>query len=173
MTKAGEEHLQRGCKASCMCISCSVLWWGRPVFDPYPNSSNGNCSIALGAAGLLSLSRLAPSSLLYTDNHSFNVILESLLIGHEDWVHSVHWRPKIGNLSDQEKQLQLLTTSMDRTMIIWEFDEDSRLWMNKESVGDAGSSALGYFGGTFSPDGQFLLSHGFTGVYVRNTTLII
>lgn len=27
------------------------------------------------------------------------------------------------------------------------------LWMSTESVGDAGSNALGYFGGVFSPDG--------------------
>lgn len=36
--------------------------------------------------------------------------------------------------------------------------------MNVASVGDAGASCLGYFTGTFSPEGRCLLAHGFTGV---------
>ena len=35
--------------------------------------------------------------------------------------------------------------------------------MSEESVGDAGASSLGYFGGCFSPDGRSIVSHGFTG----------
>ncbi|GMH35495.1 hypothetical protein BSKO_03363 [Bryopsis sp. KO-2023] len=111
---------------------------------------------------LASLSRLAPSSTIRTSNHSYSIVLESLLIGHEDWVHSVDWQPPTQSPSEREN-LRLLSASMDRTMIIWEYDEASKLWMNKESVGDAGSGSLGYFGGVFSPDGQCIMSHGFTG----------
>lgn len=35
--------------------------------------------------------------------------------------------------------------------------------MCEESVGDAGASSLGYYGGCFSPDGRSLVAHGFTG----------
>ncbi len=35
--------------------------------------------------------------------------------------------------------------------------------MCEESVGDAGASSLGYFGGCFSPDGRSVVAHGFTG----------
>ena len=35
--------------------------------------------------------------------------------------------------------------------------------MSEESVGDAGASSLGYFGGCFSPDGSAIVAHGFTG----------
>lgn len=35
--------------------------------------------------------------------------------------------------------------------------------MSEESVGDAGASSLGYFGGRFSPDGRSIVAHGFTG----------
>ena len=31
------------------------------------------------------------------------------------------------------------------------------------SLGDAGASCLGYFGGSFSPDGTHIVAHGFTG----------
>eukprot|EP00798_Chlamydomonas_sp_ICE-L_P028012 gene28012-31109_t len=39
----------------------------------------------------------------------------------------------------------------------------SGLWMNEAAIGDAGASCLGYFGGVYSPDAQFLMAHGFTG----------
>ena len=37
------------------------------------------------------------------------------------------------------------------------------LWLSEESVGDAGASSLGYFGGCWGPRGDYLLAHGFTG----------
>lgn len=35
--------------------------------------------------------------------------------------------------------------------------------MSEESVGDAGPSNLGYYGGVWSPDGTAIVSHGYTG----------
>ena len=52
---------------------------------------------------------------------------------------------------------------MDRTMLLWEWDVHHACWQQTESVGDAGCSALGYFTGVFSPDGMFIVAHGFTG----------
>ena len=37
------------------------------------------------------------------------------------------------------------------------------LWMCQESVGDAGASALGYYGGVFGPGGRSIAANGFTG----------
>lgn len=37
------------------------------------------------------------------------------------------------------------------------------LWMSEESVGDAGPSNLGYFGGCWSPQGDQIVAHGYTG----------
>ncbi len=39
----------------------------------------------------------------------------------------------------------------------------SGLWMHVGSVGDAGATCLGYFGGVFSADGRSIVAHGFTG----------
>jgi len=48
--------------------------------------------------------------------------------------------------------------------MLWQPESSSSgLWMSTESVGDAGSNALGYFGGVFSPDGSAIVAHGFTG----------
>ena len=42
-------------------------------------------------------------------------------MGHEDWVHSVQWQP--ANTKNHTKQaLCLLSTSMDRTMMLWRPD---------------------------------------------------
>ena len=35
--------------------------------------------------------------------------------------------------------------------------------MSEESVGDAGPSSLGYFGGVWGPDGRNILANGYTG----------
>jgi elongator complex protein 2 len=37
------------------------------------------------------------------------------------------------------------------------------LWMAEESVGDAGPTNLGYFGGVWGPAGDAILAHGYTG----------
>lgn len=51
-----------------------------------------------------------------------------------------------------------------RTQMHTWLQASANLWMNVSSVGDAGASCLGYFGGVFSPDGRFIMAHGFTGV---------
>jgi hypothetical protein len=99
--------------------------------------------------------------------------LEALLIGHEDWVHSVQWQPlQVQQQAGQQQQAQqvlersrlvLLSASMDRSMILWRCDRATGLWLNVASVGDAGAQCLGYFGGVFSPDAGHIMAHGFTG----------
>ena len=50
----------------------------------------------------------------------YQVSLEALLIGHEDWVHSVAWRPRKDDESDDDDDAPcLLSASMDRTMALW------------------------------------------------------
>jgi elongator complex protein 2 len=97
------------------------------------------------------------------------VSLEALLIGHEDWLHSVTWRPPgaqqaaAAAAAPRRDDLVLLTSSQDRSMMIWTFDGFNRLWVSEAAVGDAGASCLGFYGGRFSPTGKWLVAHGFTG----------
>ena len=60
----------------------------------------------------------------------------STLLGHEDWVHSVAWEPQI---SDSCVMPRLLSAAMDRTLMLWQFDPGSELWMCVSSMGDAGA----------------------------------
>ncbi|XP_075265418.1 uncharacterized protein LOC142357762 [Convolutriloba macropyga] len=110
---------------------------------------------------LAQITKLASKPSFLAGTTKFTVALEAVLVGHEDWVHSLSWEPCPG-LS--RAQLCLLSASMDRTMMLWRPDmAEPGVWMSEESVGDAGSSALGYFGGVFSPCGHCIIAHGFSG----------
>lgn len=102
-----------------------------------------------------------PSALLV--GYRIKTSLESLLIGHEDWVMSVAWHP------DPSKMV-LMTASMDRSLMLWSptgvpstrEEAGSELWMATSSLGEAAAVCLGYYGASFSPDGNIILanSHG-------------
>lgn len=57
----------------------------------------------------------------------FSVGLETVLYGHEDWIYSVKWHP----LNEkQEQPLMLLSASIDKTMVLWKYDESNALWLD-------------------------------------------
>jgi elongator complex protein 2 len=98
------------------------------------------------------------------------VYLETLLLGHEDWVSSVQWLPCKG-------APHLLSVSMDRNMILWtpgsnDFDADG-IWTPICRFGDVGgmlggsigASLLGFTAACVAPDGQAILGIGFGGSF--------
>lgn len=114
------------------------------------------------------IARYAPKPQFSTPKGQYTAFLEALLVGHEDWVHSVRWQPPQPPHSPAKdpqpaQPLCLLSTSMDRTMMLWRPDSATGLWMCEESVGDAGANNLGYFTGCFGPDGSSIMAHGYTG----------
>lgn len=90
---------------------------------------------------------------------SYAVILESVLLGHDGWVYGVNW-----SKSDTGK-LQLLSSSIDKTLIIWAMQEDTGVWMEKVRVGEVGGNTLGFYGGKFSPDAKSIIGHGYQGSF--------
>ena len=92
------------------------------------------------------------------NNKKFILSLESVLQGHENWVYSVHW-----SRNSENDSLQLLSSSMDKTMIIWTIDKEQALWTEKIRVGDVGGNSLGFYGAKFSSDGKSIIGHGFLG----------
>ncbi|GAX74942.1 hypothetical protein CEUSTIGMA_g2388.t1 [Chlamydomonas eustigma] len=146
------------------------------VSDSDPSYGSG--ASTLSGSLVASIARYAPKPRFSVADRKLVTGLEALLIGHEDWLHSICWNPKAstpleasGNsrscssfdMPRDRSSLQLLTSSMDRTMMLWKHDPVSGIWMSETSVGDAGAQCLGYFGGCFSPDGRKILAHGFTG----------
>ena len=49
-------------------------------------------------------------------------------------------------------------------MCLWQPDAASGLWVCTARVGEmGGQNVLGFYGGLFSPDGQSILGHSFSG----------
>lgn len=103
------------------------------------------------------------------DNIQYSVLLESLLVGHEDWVTSVHWIP-----TSAGGEYRLFSTSMDRNMVIWSPDASAGgVWVPKVRMGDIGGSLggsiggnlLGFVGGCICPDGRSLIGVGYGGSF--------
>ncbi|XP_074574276.1 elongator complex protein 2 [Curcuma longa] len=109
--------------------------------------------------------------LFMADSNSYQVSLESLLVGHEDWVYSVEWQPPIFDGSKAHQPMSILSASMDKTMMIWRPEESTGIWLNVVCVGELSHSALGFYGGHWAPDGESILAHGYGGSFHlwRNT----
>ena len=55
-----------------------------------------------------------------------------LTAGHEDWVYSARWHPFVMDPSGKGRQpLCLLSTSMDKTMVLWQPDSASGVWLEQ------------------------------------------
>ena len=93
------------------------------------------------------------------------ITFEALLVGHEDWVYTAAWNP-------YRDSLQLLTASADNSLMIWEPDPASGIWVSAARLGEisgqkgattATGSAGGFWIGLWSPNGQAVASLGRTG----------
>ena len=129
----------------------------------------------------------APPSASLGGTARVSAALEALLQGHEDWVMSVAWRPLFGPGPEETKpradSVALLTASADRSLIHWTPEEETRretaldgdsaknerenettrVWMASQSVGDAASSCLGFYGAVFDKTARRVLAHAHGG----------
>ncbi|KAM0015317.1 putative transcription factor WD40-like family [Helianthus debilis subsp. tardiflorus] len=97
---------------------------------------------------------------------SYQVSLESLVIGHEDWVYSVEWQPPSLTENGSCYQPQsILSASIDKTMMIWQPERTTGIWVNVVTVGELSHSALGFYGGHWSPSADSILAHGYGGSF--------
>lgn len=64
--------------------------------------------------------RYAPRTEFQAGGRTYRISLEALLMGHEDWVHTVCWQPT--GKPAEPRRACLLSASMDRTMALWRKD---------------------------------------------------
>lgn len=102
----------------------------------------------------------------------YSVTFESLLFNHDDWIYSAKWHQS-GSTSSS---LQLLSTSADNSLAIWEADPSSGIWLTSARLGEisrekgattATGSIGGFWTGLWSPTGTSLLTLGRTGSWRR------
>ncbi|KAF5023232.1 hypothetical protein F66182_4707 [Fusarium sp. NRRL 66182] len=100
----------------------------------------------------------------------FSVTFEALLLGHEDWIYSARWQRQ------DDGNLQLLSTSADNSLAIWEADPSSGIWVSMARLGEisrekgattATGSTGGFWTGLWSPDGKSVACLGRTGSWRR------
>lgn len=114
--------------------------------------------------------------LLSNKQYKFNIqdtkaafSFEALIMGHDDWVTGLAWHPS----ASSNKTLQLLSSSADTALMIWEMDHESGIWVCVSRLGElsikGASTATGASGGFWScnwfvKDGeQYILTNGKTG----------
>ncbi|KAI2641890.1 WD40 repeat-like protein [Hypomontagnella submonticulosa] len=97
----------------------------------------------------------------------FSITFEALLLGHDDWIYSAKWYSDLST-----GKLQLLSTSADNTLAIWEADPSSGIWVTTVRLGEisrekgattATGSTGGFWTGLWSPDGRSVVCLGRTG----------
>ncbi|MED6130952.1 Elongator subunit elp2, variant 2 [Stylosanthes scabra] len=116
----------------------------------------------------ISLLSYIQGPVLVAGSSSFQISLESLLIGHEDRVYSVQWQPPLVESMESDAYHQpqsILSASMDKTMMIWQPEKNSGVWMNVVTVGELNHCALGFYGGHWSPSGDSILAHAYGGSF--------
>ncbi|KAM7463504.1 hypothetical protein LguiA_031625 [Lonicera macranthoides] len=132
--------------------------WRIALRDPLSNSSDKKEE--------MSLASYIKGPVVVAGSSSYQISLESLLVGHEDWVYSVEWQPPSsmeGNACYQPESI--LSASMDKTMMIWQPERTTGIWMNVVTVGELSHCALGFYGGHWSPNGDSILAHGYGGSF--------
>ncbi|KPJ07376.1 putative elongator complex protein 2 [Papilio machaon] len=108
--------------------------------------------------------------LFHAYGKDWSVKLEAILAGHEGWVYGVQWHPTRYDTNTKRNVpvYRLLSSSLDKTLIIWEpesseFGEGA--WVEKVRVGEVGGNGLGFYGSRFGPNGKSFLGHGYNGSF--------
>ena len=56
----------------------------------------------------------------------YSMNLESVLYGHEDWIYTVKFHPRINGV----QPLILISASIDKTIVVWKYDEQNSIWID-------------------------------------------
>ncbi|EGV65407.1 Elongator subunit elp2 [Yamadazyma tenuis] len=105
------------------------------------------------------------------------ISFEALIMGHDDWVTGLSWHPSYDlsapKYQESNKKLQLLSSSADTALMVWEMDHDSGIWICISRLGElsikGASTATGASGGFWSctwfvnNGAQYILTNGKTG----------
>ncbi|VDM96159.1 unnamed protein product [Thelazia callipaeda] len=121
-------------------------------FDLYQNDTN-EVKESNTAAVVVSFNLFDPIS--DASHYTLHISLLSILNAHHDWICSLDWHPY---------KMWLLSSSNDKTVIVWESAEtDPNLWSDRARMGSIGGQAVGFFGACFSSAGSTILAYTYFG----------
>lgn len=115
----------------------------------------------------------------------FSCSAEAVLLGHDAWITGLHWAPRStyshspSSSSSAPVTLQLLSSSADRSLILWtpstfSISSKDSIWTNTKRFGEFASvTNLGFFGGLWGREGRVVMAHGWGGswhIWERQST---
>ena len=90
-------------------------------------------------------------------NHHFSASIDAVLSGHENWVYSVQWHKQSNG------DIVLLSSSIDKTVVIWSYDKETEIWVDSVRVGELGGNTLGFYGALFNSAGTYIIANSYSG----------
>ncbi|KAI8321806.1 WD40 repeat-like protein [Martensiomyces pterosporus] len=91
--------------------------------------------------------------------YAYAVSLDSVLVGHDGWVHSVAWNQSRAGVP------VLVSASSDSSVIVWAPDADAGVWSSVARLGEVGGAILGFLGAVMDPAGDAIFAHGYHGSF--------
>ena len=143
---------------------------GAPTYGGKSNITDGFGAVGAGRSGLSNKVyrfTTTPTNKEEKEN-DYSITFEALLVGHEDWIYTVKWRPTTPENTD----LQLLSASADNSLSFWAPDPSTGIWLSTTRLGEisdqkgsstAAGGAGGLWIGLFSPSGTHVAALGRTG----------
>ncbi|KAJ3137898.1 Elongator subunit elp2 [Physocladia obscura] len=92
----------------------------------------------------------------------YTIMFDALLIGHEDWVHSVAWAPPVVKNNVYIQKLELVSASADKCVTVWKPDS-GHVWTVDSRLGEVGGNSFGFYGARFGFNSKWILAHGYHG----------
>lgn len=92
----------------------------------------------------------------------FNLILESVLSGHEESVSSVRWGYET---SYSNARPILLSSSFDFTVGIWKYDSDNNIWNRDVTLGEMVGNKHAFFSAIFIENNSSVLAYTYNGAF--------
>ncbi|ORZ35285.1 WD40-repeat-containing domain protein [Catenaria anguillulae PL171] len=83
-----------------------------------------------------------------------HIYLDSILFGHDDWIHSLAWSPTL--------PLRLASASADKSVLIWSM-LDGASWQTQARVGEMGGAVLSMHAVQWAPNGTHVAATGYSG----------
>jgi elongator complex protein 2 len=137
----------------------SIRLWRISCIEPEGNQGRRNDELTLDQW------LTAKVHTLRSEHATMSIVFDALLLGHEDWIYTVSWNPRPGSW-------QLLSASADNSLIIWEPEPSSGIWLSSARLGEisatkgatsATGSTGGFWIGLWSQDANFIACLGKTG----------
>ncbi|KAF8457269.1 WD40-repeat-containing domain protein [Terfezia claveryi] len=145
---------------------------GAPTHGGKSNITDGFGAVGAGRSGLSNkvyrFTTTTPANEVEKKEKDYSITFEALLVGHEDWIYTVKWRPTTPNNTG----LQLLSASSDNSLSLWTPDSSTGIWLSTTRLGEisdqkgsstAAGGAGGLWIGLFSPSGSHVAALGRTG----------